>query len=103
MASTLSSPPTVEAPVNQEAGAPTHARRQVPRWRAAPERWALVWEGGTLALALGLFLVLSLNQLGLPGHYHDEAVDVVPAMQLLLGQPVQAPREVVLLAGKARL
>src|SRR5438093_3804305 len=103
MASTLSSPPSFEVPICCDSGAPMRARRRVRRWWAAPERLALVWEGGTLALALGLFLVLSLHQLGLPGLYHDEAVDVVPAMQLLLGQPVQAPREVVLPAGKARL
>jgi hypothetical protein len=41
-----------------------------------------------LALSLLVFGVLTLTQLDLPGLYYDEALDVVPSMQLLLGQPV---------------
>ena len=45
--------------------------------------------GGVLALAavLLLFLVASFYQIRLPGLYFDEALDVVPAMQMALGQP----------------
>ena len=41
-----------------------------------------------LAVALALFLGFSTYQLALPGLHYDEAFDAVPAMQLLLGQPV---------------
>ena len=37
---------------------------------------------------LGLYLLLSLYQLDLPGIHYDEAFEVVPAIQLLQGQPV---------------
>src|SRR5437867_689529 len=39
-----------------------------------------------------VFLALCLYQLDLPGLYTDEAFDVVPAMQLLLGHPVELQR-----------
>jgi len=45
-------------------------------------------EVALLVLGLGAFLALSLYQITLPGLHYDEAVEVVPAMQLLLGQPV---------------
>ena len=45
-----------------------------------------------LALILVAFLALTLFQLDLPGLYYDEALDVVPTMQLLLGQPVKLER-----------
>jgi hypothetical protein len=47
-----------------------------------------------LAFSLLLFGVLTLAQLELPGLYYDEALDVVPSMQLLLGQPVSLERGV---------
>ncbi|MBI2303186.1 MAG: glycosyltransferase family 39 protein [Chloroflexi bacterium] len=43
----------------------------------------------TVALALLLYLSLSLYQIQLPGLYYDEAADAVPTMQLLQGQPVE--------------
>jgi Dolichyl-phosphate-mannose-protein mannosyltransferase len=43
-------------------------------------------------VALALFLALSLKNITLPGLYYDEALDVVPAMQVLLGQPVEPVR-----------
>jgi hypothetical protein len=53
-------------------------------------------------ISLLLFLALAGHQLMLPGLNYDEAFDVVPAMQLLLGQPVQLLRESGLrLAGHA--
>ncbi len=49
----------------------------------------------TLFLLSGIILVylaLSLYQINLPGLHYDEAFEVVPAMQLLRGQPVAAFR-----------
>lgn len=45
-------------------------------------------------LALAAFWSISFVQLDLPGLYYDEALDVVPTMQLLLGQPVTLERGV---------
>jgi 4-amino-4-deoxy-L-arabinose transferase-like glycosyltransferase len=46
-----------------------------------------------LLLGLGAFLLLTLYQISLPGLHYDEAVEVLPAMQLLLGQPVVTHRD----------
>jgi hypothetical protein len=46
----------------------------------------------TLLVSLVLFLALSLKNITLPGLYYDEALDVVPAMQLVQGAPVEAVR-----------
>ncbi len=46
-----------------------------------------------LLLPISLFLTLTLYQIDLPGLHYDEAFEVVPAMQLLKGQPVNAFRE----------
>ncbi len=46
-----------------------------------------------LLLPISLFLALTLYQIDLPGLHYDEAFEVVPAMQLLKGQPVNAFRE----------
>ena len=43
-------------------------------------------------IALALFLAFSLNQLELPGLYYDEALDAVPAMQLVQGQQPELVR-----------
>jgi hypothetical protein len=43
----------------------------------------------SLFVACLLFLALTLPQLDLPGLYPDEAFDVIPAMQLLLGHDVE--------------
>ncbi len=45
------------------------------------------------ALALLLYLAAAGWQLTLPGLHYDEAFDVLPAMQLVLGQPVTAFRD----------
>jgi 4-amino-4-deoxy-L-arabinose transferase-like glycosyltransferase len=49
------------------------------------------WQTG-LALVIILYLSLSFYQLDLPGLHYDEAFEAVPALQLLLGQPVAAFR-----------
>jgi len=46
-----------------------------------------------LILVLAIFLLATLFQLSLPGLHYDEAFEVVPAMQLLRHQPVQAFRD----------
>jgi hypothetical protein len=40
-----------------------------------------------LALALILFLGISLHQLTLPGFYYDEALDLAPMLQVMHGEP----------------
>jgi 4-amino-4-deoxy-L-arabinose transferase-like glycosyltransferase len=40
------------------------------------------------AVAVALFLALAAYHLGLPGLHYDEAFEAVPAMQILLNQPV---------------
>ena len=45
-----------------------------------------------LVAALAIFLSLTLYQLDLPGLYPDEAFDVVPTMQIVLGHPVELQR-----------
>lgn len=47
-----------------------------------------------VAVAVAGFLSLALYQYRLPGLYYDEALDVVPAMQLLQGEPVTLQRGV---------
>lgn len=55
-----------------------------------------------LGLALLLFFALSLYQLHLPGLHYDEAQEVLPTMQLLLGQPTEPFRGAAIqIAGRA--
>jgi hypothetical protein len=49
-------------------------------------------ERAILSGALALFLALSLYQLNLPAPHYDEAVEALPAVQLLQGRPVLAFR-----------
>ncbi|GIW06792.1 MAG: hypothetical protein KatS3mg060_1597 [Dehalococcoidia bacterium] len=42
--------------------------------------------------AVVTFFLLATHQLSLPGLYYDEAADAVPAMQIVLGQPVELSR-----------
>lgn len=60
---------------------------------AAPRLPLIVdWLG--VALAVALFVASAAYDWRLPGLYNDEAYDVVPAMQLVLGQPVELNRGV---------
>lgn len=53
----------------------------------------LAWhEWAALGSGLALFGALAGRQLHLPGPHYDEAIEVLPAVQLLLGQPVEAFR-----------
>jgi hypothetical protein len=65
-----------------------------------PGKGALVCLVATLG-ALALFVGLTTYQLTLPGLHYDEAFEAVPAMQLLLGQPVTSFRDNgLLIAGR---
>ena len=57
-------------------------------------RLPLVCDWLVLALALALFVASASYGWRLPGLYNDEAYDVVPAMELVLGQPVELNRGV---------
>ena len=50
-----------------------------------------------------LFLALTCYQLDLPGPHYDEAIEVLPAMQMLLGQPVETFRGAGLHVGETVL
>jgi hypothetical protein len=47
-----------------------------------------------LALALGLFLAISLHQLHLPGFYYDEALDLVPMLHVMRGEQPELLRNI---------
>ncbi len=56
-----------------------------------------------LVLILFLYASLSFYQIDLPGLHYDEAFEAIPAMQLLLGQPVTAFRNGLLTLGQLSL
>ena len=51
---------------------------------------AAIIDIGVSVLSLTVFFYVSLANISLPGLYYDEAMDVVPTMQIVLGQPVEA-------------
>ena len=55
----------------------------------SPTKRAVVIDISISVLALILFFYLSATNINLPGLYYDEALDVVPTMQIVLGQPVE--------------
>lgn len=55
-------------------------------------RRAVVLDLIALAVGCAIFLGISLYQLELPGLYPDEAFDVIPTMQILLGHSVELQR-----------
>ncbi|MGQ9502314.1 MAG: ArnT family glycosyltransferase [Anaerolineae bacterium] len=58
-----------------------------------------LWDRAFFAFALLLYLIVAVWQLELPGLHYDEAFDVLPAMQLVLGQPVTTFRDNGILLG----
>jgi hypothetical protein len=66
---------------------PNNARPPAPRL-------PLLGDWLALALAVALFVASASYGWRLPGFYNDEAYDVIPAMQLVLGQPVEPNRGV---------
>jgi 4-amino-4-deoxy-L-arabinose transferase-like glycosyltransferase len=69
----------------QETATPT------TRTATRRETWADV---ASVSLACLAFFFISIYQLDLPGLYNDEAFDVTPAMQVVLGHPVELQRGV---------
>ncbi|MCL4506268.1 MAG: glycosyltransferase family 39 protein [Chloroflexi bacterium] len=53
-----------------------------------------------LALAVTIFLAISLHQLTLPGFYYDEALDLAPMLQLIHGEPVNLLRGIGISIGQ---
>lgn len=51
------------------------------------------------AVSLSLFLALSLYQLHLPGLHYDEALDILPSIQLLLHKPLEPFRGAAITVG----
>jgi len=74
------------------AGALSTTEREPQRALLFIGLWPRWMEKGAILLALLLFLALASWQLMLPGLNYDEALDVVPAMQLLLGQSTEPLR-----------
>jgi len=72
--------------------------QQVGQQASQPNLPGLATTQGKLHLLFLIFIlisyaILSLYQIGLPGLHYDEAFEAVPALQLLLGQPVTAFRD----------
>ncbi len=55
---------------------------------------ALVIDTLSVVLSSIIFFTLCMYRLDLPGLYNDEAFDVIPAMQIVLGHPVELQRGV---------
>ena len=55
-----------------------------------------IYDLAVLLLGLSAFFVLTLHQIDLPGLHTDEAMEMLPAMQLLRGQPVDCYKGVCL-------
>ena len=71
--------------------------QQVGQQASQPNRPGLATTQGKLHLLVLIsilisYAILSLYQIDLPGLHYDEAFEAVPALQLLLGQPVTAFR-----------
>lgn len=69
----------------QEAVAPASAAN------TRRETWADI---ASVSIACLAFFFICVYQLDLPGLYNDEAFDVIPAMQVVLGHPVELQRGV---------
>src|SRR5215210_3567066 len=86
--------PTMPATTG-DAGATATPRAEGPRPASPPRHRVPVWcDWLALAAIVALFVGVAAYQIRLPGLYNDEAYDVVPAMQLVLGQPVELNRGV---------
>ncbi|MDQ3928780.1 MAG: glycosyltransferase family 39 protein, partial [Chloroflexota bacterium] len=62
-------------------------------------RRAALLDVAVVSLASLIFFALCVYQLDLPGLYNDEAFDVIPSMQMLLGHKVELQRDVLHLGG----
>lgn len=71
----------------------TEQRAEVAPEPTAAHSTREIWlDIAVLATACVVFFALCVYQLPLPGLYNDEAFDVIPAMQMLLGHPVELQR-----------
>lgn len=52
-----------------------------------------------VSLSLVIFLILALYQVNLPGLYYDEALDLVPTLAIVQGQPFESLRDVAVVLG----
>ena len=64
--------------------------------RGSRSRYGWLVRAALLAVSLAAFLALTFHQIALPGLHTDEAQEVLPAVQLLRGQPVDCYRDVCL-------
>ena len=80
--------------------AQTHTRghgqveASVPAVQPTVRDRALVIDTLSIVLSSAIFFALCVYRLDLPGLYNDEAFDVIPAMQIVLGHPVELQRGV---------
>jgi 4-amino-4-deoxy-L-arabinose transferase-like glycosyltransferase len=74
--------------INQ-VGARHHTTERASHGVQASARRVILLDAATITLACAIFLGICLYQIELPGLYNDEAFDVIPAMQLVKGQPVE--------------
>ncbi|MCS6800706.1 MAG: glycosyltransferase family 39 protein [Chloroflexota bacterium] len=93
---TVTPPPALpaDAPSDPDPRSSRSASDLQEHPRSSPLRRGalLLGEIALVAGALTAFLLLATHQLHLPGLYYDEAADAVPAMQIVLGQPVDLSR-----------
>ena len=73
-----------------------HDNAPAPAAVAAPDTRLreTILNAAAVSLACLVFLAIALYQLTLPGLYADEAFDVIPAMQIVLGHSVELQRNV---------
>jgi 4-amino-4-deoxy-L-arabinose transferase-like glycosyltransferase len=84
----------LDATTYSEPAAAATSDQSTAREAARARAWPLALDWLAVALAVAVFIAVAAHQWRLPGLYNDEAYDVVPAMQLLLGQPVDLNRGV---------
>lgn len=75
----------------------TTETKAIPRETSTPSssiaaRRAAWTDFATVSLSCLVFFAICVYQLDLPGLYNDEAFDVIPAMQVVLGHPVELQR-----------
>jgi hypothetical protein len=76
-------------------------RSKGERRSAQPVSWYVARLSPYLALTIAIsgFLYISLHQLALPGLYYDEALDLVPMLQVMHGEPTPLLRGIGLTLG----
>ncbi len=80
--------------VAKDAPTTSEAVNALPTTKEDGKRAALL-DLLAVTVACAVFLSICLYQITLPGLYTDEAFDVIPTMQMLLGHPVELQRNVL--------